>query len=116
MSKLLLIVFIVVVLGGAAYFVMQRGNTYSSYQMTAVSTPAPSLPSGAPIGMVKSFTVSGTEFAFTPNTLSVNKGDTVKILFTNNGKFPHNFTITEFNVQSKTISHRESDTVIFTPD
>ena len=66
--------------------------------------------------MVKSFTVSGTEFAFTPNTLSVNKGDTVKILFTNNGKFPHNFTITEFNVQSKTISHRESDTVIFTPD
>lgn len=111
MNKLFLVVLIVVVLAGG-YFVMKRGSAVSPYQMTAVSTPAPSLPSRS----VKIFTVSGAEFAFSPNTLSVNKGDTVKVTFTNNGTLPHNFTITELNVKSRTIMPGASDTVTFTAD
>lgn len=121
MNKLFLIALIVVVLGVAGYFVMKGGSAYSPAQVTALPTPVPSVSSGASVngattGTAKNFTVSGGEFAFSPNTLSVNKGDTVNVTFTNTGAFPHNFTIAEFNVKSKTISPGETDTVTFTAD
>lgn len=91
------------------------GSMQASYQMPQASvTTMP--PAGVPTGTVKSFAISGTEFAFSPNTLTVNKGDTVKVTLTNNGNYPHNFTITELNVQGKTISPGQSDTVTFTAD
>jgi plastocyanin len=121
MNKLLLIALIIIVLGAAGYFIMKGGSTYGQVQVTAVPTPTSFLASGVPTtgtttGAVKNFTVSGTEFAFSPNALSVNKGDTVNVTFTNNGAFPHNFTITELNVKSKTISPGQSDTVTFIAD
>ena len=119
MNKVVLVVLILVVLGAAGYFVMKGSGAYSPSQMTVVPAPTIGVPSETPsavtpTGAVKNFTVSGTEFAFSPNTLTVNKGDTVNVTFTNDGTFPHNFTITELNVQSKTISPGESDTVTFT--
>jgi nitrosocyanin len=110
MNKIFLIAIIIIVVGAVGYFIMKGGSAYSPAQVATGAT------AGATTGTVKSFTVSGTEFAFSPNTLSVNKGDTVNVTFTNNGAFPHNFTITEFNVKSKTISPGESDTVTFTAD
>ena len=116
MNKLLMVVLAVIVLGAEGYFVMKGGSPYNPAHVAAVSAPVPSVPSGESIGEVKSLTVSGSEFAFSPNMLSVNKGDTVNVTFTNNGKFPHNFVIAELNVQSKTVSPGESDTVTFTSD
>ena len=110
MNKLFLIVLIVFAVGIGGYFVMKRGSTYSPPQTTtAETTPAAT-------GEVKNFSVSGNEFSFTPNTMSVSRGDTVTVVFTNAGKFPHNFVITELNVRSKTVSPGESDTVTFTAD
>ncbi len=109
MNKVLMIAVIVIVLGAVGYFLMKGGGAYSSAQVTA-------LPTSSSTGAVKNFTVSGSEFAFSPNTLSVNKGDTVNVTFTNGGAFPHNFTIAELNVKSKTLSPGESDTVTFTAD
>ena len=86
------------------------------------STTAPEAMSGASgagsamTGSVKEFMVKGTEFAFAPATMSVSKGDTVKVTFTNAGKYPHNFTITELNVQGKTIQPGQTDVVTFTAD
>jgi len=102
MNKLFPIILIVLVVAVGGYFLMKGGG---SMQTSVVTTPS---------GPVKSFAVSGTEFAFSPNTLTVNKGDTVKVSFTNNGNYPHNFMITELNVQGKTISPGQSDTVTFT--
>ena len=66
-------------------------------------------------GPVKEFNVSAKEFAYTPSTITVNKGDAVKINFANDGTTAHNFTISEFNVATKTISPGESDSITFTP-
>ncbi len=64
-----------------------------------------STPAGAPeamTGSVKEFTVNGNNFKFDPATLSVKKGDTVKITFVNTGGF-HDFVIDEFKVATPQI-------------
>jgi len=116
MNKVLIIILVLIVLGGIGYYVM-KGN--GSYQMgaptptQATMAPAGSSGTGAAMGKTKEFTVSGNEFAFSPATLTVAKGDTVKVTFTNNGTYPHNFTIKEFNVVGKTVAPGQSDTVTF---
>ena len=60
----------------------------------------------------KTFTVKGKNFSFTPNTLSVKKGDTVKITFMNEDGF-HNFMLDEFSVAAKTIPAGQQDEVAF---
>lgn len=96
----------VVVVG---FFLIGKPKTSQPAQ-TATST------SQTPTGPVKTFNVSAKEFAYTPSTITVNKGDTVSVNFTNAGTTTHNFTISEFNVASKNIGPGESDTVTFTAD
>jgi len=64
---------------------------------------------------VKEFTVTGSSFKFSPATLTVNKGDTVRITFKNSGGM-HDFVIDEFNASTKIIQSGETDTVEFTAD
>lgn len=66
-------------------------------------------------GQTKSFTVTGSNFSFTPSTLTVNKGDKVKITFVNSGG-THDFKIDEFSVATKKISGGSRDVVEFTAD
>jgi len=64
-------------------------------------------------GAVKEFTVSGSPFKFDPATLTVSKGDTVKITFKNlNGT--HDFVIDELNVKIKTLQTGGQEVVEFT--
>jgi plastocyanin len=63
---------------------------------------------------VREIAVEGSEFAFTPSSISVKSGDKVRVTFTNNGSFPHNFTVDELNVASETVSPGESTSVEFT--
>ena len=63
----------------------------------------------------KTFTITGQNFSFTPNTITVNKGDKVKIIFQNSGGF-HDFVLPDFNVGTATIGNGESATVEFTAD
>lgn len=64
---------------------------------------------------VKEFTVMGSSLKFAPATLTVNKGDQVKITFKNNGG-THDFVIDEFSVKSDTLQSNEDTTVEFTAD
>jgi nitrite reductase (NO-forming) len=65
--------------------------------------------------VVKTFTVTGQNYSFTPSTITVKKGDTVKITFKNlNGN--HNFIIDEFNVNSGIIAGGEQKTINFVAD
>lgn len=64
---------------------------------------------------VKEFIVSGESFSFTPNTISVKKGDTVKITFKNVEGF-HDFKIDEFNVATARIGGGKEETVTFVAD
>jgi plastocyanin len=122
MNKAVLVILILVILGVGAYVVMRpsygtkSANAVTNSTAPVASNPTTSVPIGTSSEAEKSFSVTGTEFAFSPNTITVNNGDSVTVTFTNNGKYPHNFVINELNVKGKTIQPGESDTVSFTAD
>ncbi len=58
------------------------------------------------------FNVGGGNFYFVPNVIRVKQGDTVKIIFTNNGGF-HNFVLDEFGIKFDPIKTGETKTVQF---
>lgn len=64
---------------------------------------------------VKYFTVTGSSFAFAPSTLTVNKGDTVKIHFVNSGGM-HDFVIDEFNARTSKLQSGQSEDITFVAD
>jgi plastocyanin len=86
--------------------------------VTTSATPTPSpTPSATPVvsGTVKEFVVEGKNFAFVPPSITVKKGDTVKITFKNTGGF-HDWKIDEFHAATKRINGGEQDTVTFVAD
>lgn len=66
-------------------------------------------------GTEKTFTVTGSNFAFSPSTMTVNKGDKVTIVFKNSGGF-HDLKIDEFNVATAQIQGGAEETVSFIAD
>ncbi len=60
----------------------------------------------------KSFTVTGQNFSFTPSTITVNKGDTVKITFKNTQGF-HDFKIDEFGAATKQAQAPDTEVLEF---
>ncbi len=82
-------------------------------------TASPAVISDTPAKMdtnVKEITVEGSEFKFSPATLTLKKGEKVRLVFKNTGKMPHDFVVDELGVKTKTISPGAEDTVEFTPD
>lgn len=72
-------------------------------------------------GQVREITVDGVDMSFSPSTISVKKGDTVRVTLNNtdaNSKFEitHDFVIDEFQVQSEEIGEGESTTFEFVAD
>ena len=61
------------------------------------------------------FNVGGGNFYFVPNVIRVKQGDTVKIIFTNNGGY-HNFILDEFGIKFDPIKTGETKTVQFVAD
>lgn len=74
-----------------------------------------SVQESAPSGPVKELTVDGSNFTFNPNTINVNKGDTVKITFKDDDG-THNLVIDGYNVSTNTIHTGDSATVQFVAD
>jgi nitrosocyanin len=66
-------------------------------------------------GVVKNVSIEASNFKFSLPSITVKKGETVKITFTNKEGM-HNFMLDEFNVKSKTIQAGQSDTVQFVAD
>jgi nitrite reductase (NO-forming) len=116
----LYLVIAVVVYGAVYYFILAKnGNGYNNSAVTPTYT-SPTItqlaPSSTSAAVMQKITVSGSEFAFTPSTLTFKKGQPAEITFKNNGTYPHNLTIADLNVKTKTISPGEQDTIQFTPD
>lgn len=59
--------------------------------------------------------VSGENFLFSPNEIRVQQGELVKIVFTNDGTYPHDWVIDEFNARTSIINPKEVAEVSFTP-
>lgn len=60
-------------------------------------------------------TISGSEFSYEPATISAKVGQSVTVVYTNVGKYPHDFVIDELGVKSQTIKAGETETFTFTP-
>lgn len=102
-----------VVVGG--YALLSGGKSSPSGAPVPISSsPTPAVSS--PASEMTEIEVVGTEFAFAPKALSVTKGDKVRINFKNSGKFPHNLTVDELGIASKTINPGETDVVELTVD
>ena len=64
---------------------------------------------------VKEFSVEASPFKFSPATMIVNEGDTVKITLNNTGGV-HDLKIDEFSVATKVLQAGESETITFIAD
>lgn len=123
MSKNALVAIVVVLLLVAGGWYLMRPKTSTDSPTLTVPTQSPATGSavpqaseGAMTNEVKEIKVSGTDYAFSPTSLSVKKGEKVKIVFQNDGKFPHNLVIDELKVTTKTINAGQTDTVEFIAD
>ncbi len=116
-------VVVLVLLGGGIFLASKNNtavapapsdNTTQTTPPAAVVSMAPEASSANSItpGAVKEFTVTGSSFKFVPATLSVNKGDTVKITFKNSDG-QHNIMFDDFSAGSKTIQSGATDTFQF---
>lgn len=114
MNKTVLgIIVFLVVLGGIGGFLLVSSSRPSSVPVEAQNIA--SSPSATPGGNVKEFTVEGTNFAFSPTEITVNKGDTVKITFKDNDGM-HNLVIDGYKLSTNIISGGSQDTVQFVAD
>lgn len=117
---LIYLVIAVVIYGLVYYFVLaKKGGGYMSSSSNSSYTPTTQVtPTQAPssAAQVQKVTVTGAEYAFTPSTFTLKKGQPAEITFKNVGAFPHNLTIPDLNLKTKTIQPGEQDTIQFTPD
>ncbi len=91
-------------------------QTASSTGTTTTSTATSSTAtSSAASAAVKTFTVEGKNFSFSPAAITVKKGDTVKIIFKNSGG-THDWVLDEFNAKTQKIGSGESETIEFVAD
>jgi plastocyanin len=124
----LYVVVAIVIYGLVYYFVLAKksgGSNNYNYGAAAPSTAPTAMqqtPSQAPAtgsaaaATAQKITVVGTEFAFNPASFTLKKGQPAEITFKNNGVYPHNLTISDLGVKTKTIQPGEQDTIQFTPD
>lgn len=98
-------VFLALVLAG--FFYLRRPQLSPT---TTQESPATQETSGE----VREVTVEGDEYSFSPKSLSVAAGERIRLTFKNNGNLPHNFTIDELGVATRTVGGGEGDTVEFT--
>lgn len=90
----------------------QQMETGEGVTPSVDTTSQPNTPPATTTPTTKSFTVTGSNYSFTPNTLTVNKGDLVKITFKNSGGM-HDFKIDEFNVATERLESGDSTTIQF---
>lgn len=120
-----IVVVLVVLIGGFMLFQnMQNSNTQtptpsstdqSNQATTEPNTDSSMASSAATTGTVKDVTITGSNFKFSPSTITVNKGDTVKVTFANSGGM-HNVMFDDFSAGSKTIQSGATDSFQFVAD
>jgi plastocyanin len=103
-------------LGGFLFF-MNRGETPIEVEVD-LDMPVPGSSVEEMIveeENVKEFTINAAPYSFTPNIMSVNLGDTVKITVKNT-KGTHDLKIDEFDVATRVLSIGEEQTITFVAD
>lgn len=122
-NKIVTVVVIVILVGGGFLLVKNRvaapidtgvntnmpvpGSNVEEMIVNEVTEPSPT--------NIKEFNVDATSFSFSPSTMSVSKGDTVKITV-KNLKGTHDLKIDEFNASTRILNVGEEQTITFVAD
>jgi len=115
------IVVLVIIIGG--YFLLRGSYQTSTFLPISAPTSTPKTAGGtiqtspttqAPASGATEVNVVGTEFSFSPASISVKAGKKVKITFKNNGRAPHNLTLEGLGIGTKTIGGGQIDVIEFT--
>ena len=117
-STHIIIIILVLMLGGL--FLFSRGGKLEAPTTSPVSNTMPVLGTDSEVeemvvSGVKEFTVAGQNFSFTPSSITVKKGDRVKITFKNTSGF-HDFKIDEFGAATKQAQAPYEEVLEFTAD
>ena len=109
------IIVVLIVLAGGYYLMTKQPAPAtepveeSAMNETTDETSADTAPAA---GDVREFVVEGGMFYFTPKTMEVNEGDTVRITFKNvEGR--HDWTIDEFDARTAVLGANEEETIEF---
>lgn len=116
-KSLIIIAAIVIVVVGTRAIMRGYKAPVASGDPQAASVAGVVAPADVPAtdASVKEFTVTGSNFAFDPATMTVQKGDKVRVVFKNADGF-HDFRIDELGVATKKIKGGAEEAVEFTAD
>lgn len=111
-----LILGVLAALVAVAVFALQGGYKAKSTPTPVVvpQTQTPAAATGEKTGEAREIVVSGSEFKFSPASISLTKGETVKITFKNTGSLSHNLVIGELRTATKTIGPGQEDSITVT--
>ena len=123
-SRIVISIVIIVLIAAVVGWIWFAANQ-DDQTGTTTTTPTPtslqqeSSPAGtesdenqANDGIVKEIEVSNEGLTFTPKTITVNRGDVVRIIYTSVGD-THTFTLPEFDVDTGNVAAGEQATVEF---
>lgn len=117
MKNMMVILLVVAVLGGGYYALSSKKSDSMVPAIDSAMEKAPeSTGAVMQVGEVKEFTVDSFEMGFSLKTITVKKGDTVKITLTNSGKYTHDWVVDEFSARTKVIKNGETDSITFVAD
>lgn len=128
------IVIIVLLIAAAMWFsrppaVSEETDTFSQEDFGSglLASPSPVVRSPAVIGTatptttvlapgaVREFTVTGSNFKFSPATMQVDQGDTVRVTLVS-GDMMHDIVFEDFNVRTKVLPVGQRETIEFVAD
>lgn len=118
-----IIVLVVLIAGGVLLFGMNKQaeapetpeTNQININMPVLPDENSDLPPVPETEVVKEFTVKGDNFSFNPSAITLNKGDKVKITFTNIEGF-HDFKIDAYGVATKQSKSPATEVLEFTAD
>ncbi len=117
MKNMMVILLVIAVLGGGYYALSGKKSDSMAPATDSMMEKAPeSTGAVMQVGEVKEFAVDSFEMGFSLKTLTVKKGDTVKITLTNSGKYTHDWVVDEFSARTKVIKNGETDSITFVAD
>jgi plastocyanin len=116
MNKLLIYFSVGITIASVIFGIFMSLSKGPSEKKTSGPVPTPSALTGSTneTSGVKEFNIIGDDYTFNPSLIEVKKGDRVKITFRNVGNQPHNLTIEDLDITTKTVQTGQSDTIEFT--
>lgn len=113
------IIAIVIIVGGGIWYFASNGSYGNTNTAGVTNTTTNSNKNNSPVnenvnaGAVD-YTITLTEYAFSPKTITAAPGATIKVKVTNAGQTAHDFVIDELNVRTALLSAGESQIVSIT--